>query len=139
MYCSVVGGTVETVIVIRVQPLCLYFDVVCCSHIWQWCTAFRATIFTFQLLQHFVSRLLHISPHNYTAQISNLLPLLLRQQFHVGQTNQWQEKEVIDKLFFFPPNFFSSHAPQERDQENLATNDEPRFLCLSHCYSRTVS
>ena len=29
MYCSVVGGTVETVIVIRVQPLCLYFDVSC--------------------------------------------------------------------------------------------------------------
>jgi len=30
---------------------------------------------------------------------------------------------VIDKLFFFSPNFFSSHAPQERDQENLATNE----------------
>ena len=130
MYCSVVGGTVETVIVIRVQPLCLYFDVVCCSHIWQWCTAFRATIFTFQLLQHFDSRLLHISPHNYTAQISNLLPLLLRQQFHVEQTNQWQEKEVIDKLFFFSrtssllrPLLFlkkKKKVPQERGQEILA-------------------
>ena len=84
-----------------------------------------------QIVPHFASQL--------TAQISNLLPLLLRQLFHVGQTNQLQEKEVIDKLFFFSPNFFSSHAPQERDQENLATNDEPRFLCLSHCYSRTVS
>ena len=31
MYCSVVGGRAETVVVIRVQPLCLYFDVVCCA------------------------------------------------------------------------------------------------------------
>ena len=66
------------------------------------CTAFTATIFTFQLLQHFVSKLFHTSLHNYTTQISNLFPLLLQKQFHVGQTNQWQEKEEIDKLFFFP-------------------------------------
>ena len=45
-------------------------------------------------------------------QVSNVIHLLLWQQFHVGQTNQWQKKEVIDKFFIFPrtllffPNFF---------------------------------
>jgi hypothetical protein len=53
----------------------------------------------FQLLQHFVSAS-QIHDTNL-----NLFPLLL-QQFNVGQTSQWQEKEEkIDKLFFpeLPP------------------------------------
>ena len=55
---------------------------------------------------YLVSRLFHILLHNYTTQISNVFHLVLWHHFHVGQTNQWQEKEEIGKLFFFFPELF---------------------------------
>ena len=116
MYCSVVGGTVETVIVIRVQPLCLYFDVVCCSHIWQWCTAFRTTIFTFQLLQHFVSRLCQQIVLHFASQLhgTNLEPLAfaLATTIPCWAFPCWAiATESCDyKLFSFFSNFFSSSS-----------------------------
>ena len=91
----------------------------------------QTTIFT----QHFVSRLFRISPHNYTTQKSNLFSLLLLQQFHVGQTNQWQEKEEIDRLFFFPELFFFSrtsssfssfpHQQEDCGQRFTSSSDHP--------------
>ena len=69
-------------------------------------------------------------------QVSNVFHLLLWQYFHFGQTNQWQEKEVIDKFFFFPrttllffpelfffsrtSSFFSSFPPLLCKKNNAA-------------------
>ena len=62
-------------------------------------------------------------------QVSNVFHLLLWQQFHVGQTNQWQEKEssLLFFLFFFSSSLFS--ACKKNNAARISLQTLTRHVC----------